>query len=1021
MKKGFLLISVCLVFLFVCVEHVFAVSGIERKDVNERKKSETVGSVPLRDVRGIVVDDSGQPIIGASVVVKGTTQGTVTDIDGQFVLSVRPGDVLEVSFLGYTTREITVRQKGQLNITLWEDEEVLDELVVVGYGSLKRNDLTGAVSSVSGRSLRVQPNNSANSVLSGRVPGVAVRRTNGAPGQASTIRIRGANSIYGGSDPLIVVDGNYGSMPDAYDIESIEILKDASATAIYGSRGANGVILVTTKRGKEGRPRAELHYNASFDQVPRRYDLMNAYEFASFNAEMGAYPFSQDELDYFRANPKGTDWQDQVFRTGFSQNYKAVVSGGNESVRYYVSPAYQSATGIVIGTEAKGYGVNGKIDVDLNKHISVQFETDIDHNEDLNPGMAQGGSKTDNPLMAALIWSPTEPVRESDGTYTRLGVGSGTMLNPVLLTTREQRNYGTSVMGVGNLNIKIVDGLELNAKAAMTFGMGGQRSFESKEYNGVNASASQSSYENRTWLVNAFLSYDKMFAGSHSLSLMAGFEETQTEHNNFSATAEVLPIESSKWYNLGLAAPNVGVGSGYSNSALRSFFGRVNYNYRSRYYITANFRADGSSKFRDENKFGYFPSFSLAWKLTEEDFMKGQHIFSNIKLRGGWGVTGNQAVSEYATYNVLRSHDFSWGMSSDWVGYRLGIGGNPDLKWESTKQLNLGLDIGLLDNRLMFAFDYYDKRTEDLLAPKSVPAYNGAESETIISNVGSVQNRGFEFNVDYTVVQSRNFNYVVNLNGALNRNKVLDLGEQDLLYGDTYAGGLGSTSPFVLMPGQPIGTIYGLKYLGIWQQDEAEEAALYEQKPGDYRYEDLNGDHAYSADDNQVIGHATPDFTWGFNNTFSWGDFTLNILFEGAHGRDVLNWSYMMMAERVDLSQTYTLREARDRWSPDNPQAQFGKADSNTNKLNPISSQYMQDGSYIKLRNISLSYTFKRRLTGFASIKLMASVQNVLTITPYKGYDPEISSSVGSDVSGGMDFFAYPNPRSFSIGVSIRY
>lgn len=310
MKKGFLLISGCFVFLFVCVEHVFAVSGIERKDVNERKKSETVGSVPLRDVRGIVVDDSGQPIIGASVVVKGTTQGTVTDIDGQFVLSVRPGDVLEVSFLGYTTHEITVRQKGQLNITLWEDEEVLDELVVVGYGSLKRNDLTGAVSSVSGRSLRVQPNNSANSVLSCRVPGVAVRRTNGAPGQASTIRIRGANSIYGGSDPLIVVDGNYGSMPDAYDIESIEILKDASATAIYGSRGANGVILVTTKRGKEGRPRAELHYNASFDQVPRRYDLMNAYEFASFNAEMGAYPFSQDELDYFRANPKGTDWQD---------------------------------------------------------------------------------------------------------------------------------------------------------------------------------------------------------------------------------------------------------------------------------------------------------------------------------------------------------------------------------------------------------------------------------------------------------------------------------------------------------------------------------------------------------------------------------------------------------------------------------------------------------------------------------------------------------------------------------------
>lgn len=979
-------------------------------------------------VKGQIMDPTGMPVIGASVLEKGTSNGVITDIDGNFTLKVSsPDAVVVISYIGYKTVELPASDTQKLaQITLKEDTEVLDEVVVVGYGVQKKTTLTGAIDQVDSKVLESRAVTNVGLALQGQTPGLTVTRSSSRPGnEGLNFQIRGATSVNGGS-PLIVIDGvpavNASSFQNmnSDDIETISVLKDGAAS-IYGAKAANGVILVTTKRGKEGRPRVELHYNASFDQMPRRYDLMDAYGFASFNAATGAYPFTQEQLDYYRQHPAGTDWQDLVTRTGFSQSVKASVSGGNESVRYYVSPDYQSATGTIVGTEAQDYGMNAKIDVDINKHITVQLETDIDHSENLNPDMAQGGSKTDNPLMAALIWSPTEQVRDGAGNYTRLGVGSGTMLNPLLLTTREQRNYGTSALGVGNLKIKIIDGLELDAKASLAFSTGGTRSFESEEYNGVNASASQSSYETRTWLVNAFLSYDKVLAGSHSLSLMAGFEETQTESNNFSASANILPIESSKWYNLGLAAPNVGVGSGYSNSALRSFFGRVNYNYRSRYYVTANFRSDGSSKFRDGRKFGHFPSFALAWKVTEEDFMKGQDVLSNLKLRGGWGITGNQAVSEYATYNALRSHDYSWGTASDWVGYRLGIGGNPDLQWESTKQLNLGLDIGFLDNRLALSVDYYDKLTEDLLAPLSVPAYNGAEGETIITNVGSVRNRGVEFNVDYTIVQNRNFNYVVNLNGAFNRNRVLSLGDQDILYGDTYAGGLGSVSPFVLMPGQPIGTIYGLKYLGIWQQDEAAEAALYEQSPGDYRYEDLNGDHAYGAEDYQVIGHTTPDFTWGFNNTLTWGDFTLNLLFEGAHGRDVLNWSYMMMAERIDLSQTYTLAAAQDRWTPDNPDAEFGKADSNTLKLNPISSQYMQDGSYIKLRNISLSYTFRRSLTKFASIRLTASAQNVFTLTRYKGYDPEISSSVGSDVSGGMDFFAYPNPRSFSIGVSIRY
>jgi len=973
---------------------------------------------PLK-ITGRVTDSSGSPLPGVTVTIKGTTGGTVTDSYGNYVLTNVPTNaILVFSFVGMKTMEIEVKGKTTASIAMKEETVGIEEVVAIGYGTMKKSDITGSVASVSEKSFLDQSASSVISVLSGRAPGVTVRRSNGAPGADPIIRIRGANSLLGNNDPLIVVDGNYGSMPDMYDIESIEILKDASATAIYGSRGANGVILVKTKRGTQGKNTVKLYSDVSFDNVPQRYDLMDAYEFAEFNKYVGAYPFTEEELARFKTHG-GIDWQDEILQTGLSQKYKAVFSGGtNNNVQYYVSPNYCKSTGTIRNTEASGYGLSAKVDMDISKRISIQIESSVGHSDNLNPDLAQGGSKTTNPLMSALIWAPTEPVFNEDGVFNRLGVGSGSALNPILLTEIQETNYSNNGSGVGNLKIKITDGLVFNAKGFMSFATGGNRHFESNEYTGVGAAARQSSYESKSWLVNAFLTYSKTFANVHSFSAMAGMEETKSESQSVSADAIKLPLESVGWYNLGLGAPNIAINSGWSNSAMRSYFTRLNYNFASRYYLTINYRADGSSKFRGDNQFSYFPSFSLAWRLSEEDFMKSQNLFQNIKIRSGWGITGSQAIGTYATFSPLSGTSYTWGNVPQ-PGYRATVGGNQDLKWESTKQLNLGIDLTTLNNRLSVSLDYYDKKTEDLLAPVSIPYYYGGGS--VISNVGSVRNRGFEFNSNYDVLKTNNWSYDINLNGSINRNKVLDIGEQKMLYGTTYSSAIASVSPFVLVPGQPIGTIYGYKYLGIWQDNEAAQAVKFEQEPGDYKYEDLNGNHTYDSGDNQIIGNMNPSFTWGFNNHLSYKNFDLNILLEGVHGRDVMNWSYLLATERIDLTQTYNLRAAKDRWTPDNPDAEFAKI-GNSNRLSPLSSQFVQDGSYIKLRNISLAYRVPRSTISFAAVRLSVSAQNILTFTKYKGYDPEISStSANYDTNSGMDWFAYPNPMSLSFGISIEY
>jgi TonB-linked SusC/RagA family outer membrane protein len=971
-------------------------------------------------VSGTVADSGGEPVVGANVIEKGTTNGIVTDADGKFILDVDGANsVLRVSYIGYATQEIPIGSRSQVAVVLQEDNKLLEEVVVVGYGAVKKSDLTGAISSISNKSFLDMPSSSVNNILAGRAPGVAVRRSNGAPGEGSTIRIRGANSLQGSNDPLIVVDGNYGGLPNMHDIVSIEILKDASATAIYGSRGANGVILVTTKRGAyEKKPTVQVISSVSVDRLPKKWGLMDADEFVEYNKSIGL--ITDANLDWYYEHG-GIDWQDELFRTGLSQSYKAIISGGSKNMRYYLSPSYGNMDGIMRGTESNSYGYSAKMDIQLDDRISLRVESNLGHSSNLNPGLGQDVGNTNAAIRSALIWAPTERMFEDNGTYRRLGYGSGPALNPILITTDQNTGYSNSGNLIGDLRVKILEGFYFDGKASYSISTGGNRRFTNETLNGGTANASQSASESKSWLLSAYLTYNKTFARIHNLTAMAGFEENKDETQSVGASATDLALKTVGWYNLELGATRNATSS-YSNSAMRSFFGRLNYDYASRYYVTATYRADGSSKFRGDKQFGYFPSFSLAWRLSEEPFLKNADIFQNLKIRGGWGVTGSQAVGSYATYATLRRVFFAWETNQDEIGYGPQIGGNPNLQWEETKQWDLGLDMSVWNGRLSLSVDYYSKYTDKLLAPVTAPAYNGADAEhsstSTTANLGVVENKGFEANLNLVILSNVDYTYEINLNGSYNRNKVLNIGEQKILYGQEYAPGRFSPSPFATMPGYPIGNIYGLKYLGIWQENEAAQAAEYNLQPGDYKYEDVNGDKVYGIDDYQSIGCANPKFTWGFNHLFSWKNFDFNVLFEGVVGRSVINWTYLVITSNT-TSGTVTHPDGKDKWTPSNPTAKFASLSSSN--LQGLSDQWLQDASYVKLRNISVAYRFPKRIIPFANVKLSVSAQNYLTFTKYTGYDPEISTTSGKDVSASMDWFAYPNPKSVSFGLSIEY
>lgn len=968
-------------------------------------------------VSGKVTDSYGVPLPGVSVLVKGTSNGIISDANGSYSLSNVPMDAtLIFSFVGMKSQEIKVAGKSNINAKLEEENIGLEEVVAVGYGTMKRSDLTGSLSSISSNSIKEHPMNDFSQVLQGRSAGVSVTNTTGSPGQAPRIRIRGANSINGSNDPLYIIDGiPGGSDVNPNDVKSVEILKDASATAIYGSRGASGVILITTFRGDAGAPKITLSSNIGVSQVGKRYDTLNAGDYADlvnkvYNKEM----YTPSQISAFRQNG-GTNWQDEIFSTGLSQNYQASISGGSGNVKYLFSANYVKEVGTLENTNRDKSGFRANINSDFSKRLSISVDITASTGTRFNEGLGTGGGKL-NPILQALIWSPTESVYDTDGNYTNADTYGSLGRNPMLcLNEPYEKKKGTSFGINSNMKYKITNDLSFVGNISVGKSNSYNRNYVSKAFQASNPNLSLNSSDGFGWQLQTLLNYNKKILEKHNIFLTAGFEESAHEGRSMSLTANGVDSPAA---DIALSSTN-SVGQSYYDGGLQSFFGRINYNYASKYFLTATYRADGSSVFEKENQFSYFPSAGLSWMLSEERFIKNLNVFDRLKLRGSWGTTGNQSgINSDSKLSSLRTQKYDYGSAINYVGTEPSFPANTSLRWERTTQRDFGLDASFMKNKLNITMDYFFKETEGVILAKELPLYDG--SYMVMQNIGQVNNKGFEFSADYQVVSKNGLEWTIGFNLTTVRNEVIDLGDETRILAGDYGSGMLATKAFVIEPGHPLGSFWGVKYLGLWGTSEAAEALKFGAQPGDSKYEDLNGDYVINNSDYQITGDANPDYSFGINNTINYKNFTFNVLVEGVQGRQVLNVMYAAAALPVGDGRTITLQDGADVWTTSNPNAAF-PALSATNINNLQSSRWLQDGSFVKVRNISLAYNFTKSMTKFADVRLSVSGQNLFTFTKYKGYDPEVSNSGSSDVESGIDFGAYPTPQLITTGIAVTF
>lgn len=965
------------------------------------------------DISGVVTNEKGAPLNGASVSIKGTDKGAVTDNEGRFVIkgtNVNANSILVISFIGYETKEVAVSGQSNFSVSLKEAEGKLEETIVIGYGTQRRSDLTGSITTLSSKSYKDQPVLNVSSALQGRVAGVAVTNNSGAPGGAVKIRIRGANSVNANNDPLYVVDGialsSIGlSEINVNDIESMEILKDASATAVYGSRGANGVILITTKSGKSGDAKIEYNGFMSFNKPMKKYDLMDAVTYANVaNTTAGVDVFP--DPNSFAG--KSTDWQSLIFDNSVSQSHQLSLTGGTENARYYVSGFYIDQDGLLINSNQKKFGLRSNIDVKLSKKINfgayIYAGRINSHN---NSDIGYKG----NPVMGSVTWAPTEPLYDAPGQYNRFGI-SPIWSNPFMtITERNSDNFSNVGVFNGKLKYTITDWLTLNVNAGLDMYTSKSAFLNNEWISPGNPASGQSSSESYTFQNSNNLTFHKIF-GKHNLTATAVMEATSNKYNSFNALGSGLASISNGYYNLGLNAAQ-SISSGYSNWSLLSYMGRVAYSYNDKYLLTATVRRDGSSKFQTNNRWSNFPSFSFGWKLSNEKFISDLDIFSNLKLRIGWGITGNQAIGPYSTLGLLTSTTFSYGTPTLYQGYTLGNPATPDVKWETSKQLNVGLDVGLFNSRLNISADYYNKNTTDLLLFTRIANYDGGGS--YLKNIGKVNNKGFELMIDATPLKNRDFVWSAGFNISTNQNKVVSLGNDSMLVRPFIAGGLISTEIQVVKTGQPLGAFYLIPWEGVYQADKGNY------KAGDSKYTDVNGNNSVGFEDRVISGTATPKFQWGFNNNLTFKNFELNIFVQGAHGNKIFNATYAATAVPTADVKFITLAEAANYWTPSNTASLWANPGSK-NKSWVESTQFLQDGSYVRLKNVSLSYIFGKSLLKLASAKIYISAQNMATITNYKGFDPEATSTLASsDADAGIDAGAYPSPKTFTVGLQLKF
>lgn len=972
-------------------------------------------------ITGVVSSKSGELLPGVSVVEKGTTNGTVTDLDGQYNLRVGSSDaVLVFSFIGYKTQEVQLSGSNTISVQLAEDVVGLDEVVVVGYGSVKKSDLTGSVSTVKAEDIAAYPSVDMAQALQGRAAGVQISANNGEPGSSFKVRIRGGTSINSSSDPLYVVDGfPGGSLPPAEDIESIEVLKDASATAIYGSRGANGVVMVTTKKGQSGKTKIEFNTSYSMQKEINRLDLLGAQDFVDYvnDANPGTLPSTP------AAN---TDWQDVIFQNGAVQNYQLSFSGGNEDVRYYVSGVVYDHKGIIIGSKYKRYSVTSNIDFNLTDRIKLganlfaqRTDRDGSHTQE-----GSGGTNNTGVIASAFTMAPSIPIRNDVGVYTLSPVGDPRD-NPYAIATERKNNAVADILQANFYGeLSIVDNLKFRTTlGAKTYNNRDGLYISTKLNAGrnVGGSARINANKNTDLISENYFTYNELFDNIHDLTLMAGYSYQYYTGEFWGTGSTEFVTDDFQWWNLG-GGSIPSNSSSWNKSELSSYYGRLNYKLKDKYLLTLNARYDGSSRFAENEKWAFFPSGALAWNIAEESFMDGLRNLSQLKLRGSYGITGNQAIGPYQSlarfgtvYTIINGRPVN--------AVRPTSVANDNLTWESTGQLDIGFDLGLFDQRIYLVADYYRMKTTDLLFSLPLPEYSGFPS--MIDNIGSVENKGFEFTLS-TVNIEKELNWKTDFNISFNRNNVLELPDgNDILYAANPGHMVGFGDTHVLREGEPVGVFYGYTYEGVYQEgDTFLPGAGFEQAAGGEKYKDLSENGTLGNEDRSIIGNPHPDFIWGMNNALKYKNFDLNFFIQGSQGNDVYSFTLMELELMGGVANSTT--RALDRWTPTNTNTDVPRANSGRARIS--STRWVEDGSYVRMKNISLGYQvpkFHLRRLGLASARIYVSGQNLLTLTGYRGYDPEVNYNSGGNTNSnrnlGLDYGSYPNAKSYTVGLQVTF
>lgn len=981
-------------------------------------------------ITGIVKDVSGETLPGASITEKGTTSGTQTDFDGKFSMDVTDENaVLVISFLGYSNAEISVNSQTFLSIILKQDASQLDEIVIVGYGSQRRSQITGAISSVSSKDLQAQPLARADQALQGRAAGVFVQNSTGAPNSNVSIRIRGSNSITGSNDPLVVIDGAQGGSINSVhpnDIESFEVLKDASATSIYGSRGANGVILITTKKGKSSKPTISYSTYLSSNILREKRALLTAGQYAQSisdrDLELGATAtFTPAEIADFIENG-GTDWQDEIFRTSFSQNHHLSIKGGSENVQYNIAGDYLNNEGIVINSGFERSSIRPNISIQLRDNLKVSLNTYAQWSKD-KPTFIN--NRDVSPIFSASIWAPTKPVYESDGNYSLPGggVGPNTDFNPVAVALEPIYDNLDNLFSLNpSVSYEIVDGLVFDGRIAYR-----TRDIENSFYDnaiprGGDAANKQATIFNSrsSFLQNtAQITYEKRFKDKHDLKITALYETQVARYNESFISARGFITDGVTYNNLALAE-NSDVFSAINRRDLESFLGRINYGYKDKYIVTLTGRHDASSVFGANNKNGFFPSASVAWNMSKENFLKDSNIITNLKLRGSYGAVGSQAVDPYTSLAQLATgNNFSYN-GTNTVGVALDTRApNPDLKWETTTQSDFGIDAEFWNGRVSATLGYYKKNTKDLLL--EIPLAESAGFATKLVNIGEVENKGFELGIGATIIRKEDFTWKTNFVLTTNDNKVVSLasGQTEQLVGN--AGLPGFDNTIWLEVGEPLGLFRGLVQDGVWSTSEATEAAASGAFPGAPKFIDQDNDGDLDAGDEVNIGNAQEDYTFGWDNTFSYKNFDLNVFIQGVQGNDIYNLS-RIRTDRSSGDSDATSIEILNRWTPSNENTNVPSFAGFDAFPQSNSDRWIEDGSYIRVKNISLGYRFDPKLLGklkISSLRMYAAGTNLITITDYTGYDPEASTNV--DSRAGVDLATYPSQKTYTIGLDITF